>query len=170
MTTPSQDDGEFLPPHNDERRRLVIMLEQHRRAETRVRSRVRRDANIATGGAVAGGVAAMWNTAGPDDFAGNAAAALRVMYWILYLLLIGALALTARTICIVIRHRSLRDARAATSTAVSQLNAWTAATHYRVGDRCDSPPPHDGLRRTALTREDAVEPAKPHEARIRTRP
>lgn len=97
----------------------------------------------------------MWNTAGPDDFAGNAASALRVMFWMLYLLLVGALAITARTLASVIRHRSLRDARAATSTAMNQLNAWTAATSYRFSHQSESPPTHD--RRSLST------PSRSHE-------
>ena len=132
MTTPTHHQIEPISEYEVERRSLADTLGQRRAEEKRLRARVRRDADIAAVSVVVVGVAAMWNTAGPEAFAGNAAAALRVMYWILYLLLLGALAATARTLAIVLRHRSLRDARTATSTASRALNAWNAAAHYQT--------------------------------------
>jgi hypothetical protein len=129
-------------PHEAERCRLVDTLQQRRATERQLRLRVRRDANIAAVLVAVAGVGAMWNTAGPEDFDGNAAAALRVNFWILYLLIVGAVAVAARALGIAIRHRSLRDARAATATSTNQLNAWNAANHYRT-NQSRGDPPHD---------------------------
>lgn len=123
--------------HDGEHRALVDALRRTRAVEHKRRTQVRRQGNLAAACVVIAGVAAMWTTARPAAFAGNGAAALRAMFWTIYLLFVLTFALAVRAILLVLRVRVIRDARAATATASARLNAWIAATHYSLEIRND---------------------------------
>lgn len=74
-----------------------------------------------------------------EDF-GAAPDAMRVMFWVMYLLFVAVIGIAVRAgLTILLRGQTL-EARAATARASAAVNAWHAADHYR-------PRPSDAMGR-----------------------
>lgn len=111
-------------------RQLIDAVGVARAAEQRARRRTRVVIGIASVAAMLAAALAMAVAAHDENF-GAAPDAMRVMFWVMYLLFVAVIGIAVRAgLTILLRGRTL-EARAVTARASAAVNAWHAADHYR---------------------------------------